>query len=407
MKAALGRIALLVASVLATLGVFEIGLRLAGYEPIYEVYSKPSLFWTHDDLLGWRHERSVSGTYVGPRPWPVEYRTQIRINSLGLRGPEIAELPPGGCRILVLGDSYVAGFEVEWQETFLVLIERALNLRFDFPVQVINAGVRGYGTDQAYLYYRTRGRELEPDLVVMFHSGNDPSDNTTLHRMRRPFGKAAFAYRSDGSLELVGYPVPRYPLCSSYALDESFEPVRLDGIGRRFACWLQTRLADHSALFTFLTLRIQRSPGLLRRLYDLGKPPQTVARRVLDAAVLPGVGAPRPKPISVAGSYALTTALYRKLAAAVREDGADFLAVIGSKHYDKFDHAALAIDAIAVHRLEIRSRLLGPRDTHFKNDGHFNALGHRLLAEHLTPVFTDAILRSRHSGSAPRGRGVR
>ena len=391
MKRLLARAALLAGSLLLVVGLFEVGLRLAGYQAIYEVYSKPSIFWTHDPLLGWRHEPGASGTYVGPRPWPVEFRTPIRINRLGLRGPELTELPPEGLRVLLLGDSFVAGFEVAWDQTFPVLIERELSRRLARPVQVINAGVRGYGTDQAYLYYRSRGRELQPDLVVMFHSGNDPDDNTTLHRMRRPFGKAVFAPGDDGALTLVGEPVPRFPLCSAWALDADFAPARFDGLGQRAWCQLQTRLADHSALLTFATLTLQRMPGLLERLYGLGSPDEVAWRRALRAQLLPGLVTSGPARLSREQRYAHTWAIYRQLDAAVREDGARFLAVIGSNELQRFEPAALASSAIDVHRLQIQSRILRPEDLRFANDAHFNATGHRLLAGNLAPAFAERL----------------
>ncbi len=381
------------ASFLLTLALAEGALRLLGYSALYEVYSKPSLFWTEDALLGWRHEAGASGTYVGPRPWPIEYRTEVRINSLGLRGPEIAALPPGGFRILVLGDSLVAGFEVEWQETFPVKLEEALGRRLDFPVQVINAGVRGYGTDQAYLYYRSEGRQLDPDLVVMVHSENDAEDNATLHRMRRPFGKPAFALREDGSLELVGHPVERYPLCSQWGLDERFEPARFDGVGARSFCWLETRLADRSALFTFVTLRIRRSPGLLRGLRDLTSARVTSTPGLVPGAVLAGATARAATPVSADGRDALTLAIYRELAAAARADGAGFLAVIAN--YRTLDTDGLAELDIPFHRFVLRSRLLDGDALRFENDAHFNALGHRLFAENLTPALLAAIVDSR------------
>lgn len=394
MKLLLARSALLLASLLLMLGIFEIGLRLAGYDAIYEVYSKPSIFWTHDDLLGWRHEPGVSGTYVGPRPWPVEFRTPVRINSLGLRGPELADLPKDGLRILVLGDSFVAGFEVAWEKTFTQLLERELTRRLRRPAQVINAGVRGYGTDQAYLYYRAEGRELRPDLVTMFHSGNDPEDNTTLHRMRRPFGKAVFTPGADGALELVGQPVPRFPLCSAWALDTSFEPARFDSVTQRALCHVQTGLADHSALLTFVTLTLQRIPGLVERLYDIGSPREVAARPLRRAALLPGLVASGPSRLSREKRYAQTWNIYRQLDAAVREDGARFLAVIGVNEYQRFDTAVLASSGIDIHPLRIQSRILRPEDLHFVNDAHFNATGHRQLAAHLAPVFSAALQRS-------------
>ena len=63
---------------------------------------------------------------------------------------------------------------------------------------------------------------------------NEPNDNITLHRIRRPFGKPAFALGPDGSLEIRGSsPVPRYPPCSAWVLSETYEPTRVDGPGHR------------------------------------------------------------------------------------------------------------------------------------------------------------------------------
>ena len=39
----------------------EVGARLAGYQPIHDVYSKPSKFWQKDVLLGWSHEPGAAG----------------------------------------------------------------------------------------------------------------------------------------------------------------------------------------------------------------------------------------------------------------------------------------------------------------------------------------------------------
>jgi hypothetical protein len=86
----------------------EAGFRMLGYRPIYDVYSKPEAFWKKDSLLGWALEPGATGTYVGPRPFRILFRTPIRINSLGLLGPEIGDGPPGGRR--VLGSSGIGAF---------------------------------------------------------------------------------------------------------------------------------------------------------------------------------------------------------------------------------------------------------------------------------------------------------
>ena len=116
------------------LGLSEIAVRLIGYEPIYRVYSKPSIFWRHDPLLGWSHEPGSEGTYVGPKPWPIEFSTSVEINSDGLRGPEVAPRTPDGLRILFLGDSTLAAFEVVYEETFAARIEKELARSLGVPV---------------------------------------------------------------------------------------------------------------------------------------------------------------------------------------------------------------------------------------------------------------------------------
>src|SRR5947207_13503881 len=66
------------------LGILEVAFRLAGYRPLYDIYSKPEIFWQRDPLLGWSHEPNSSAVFVGPRPFPVEFRGNVRINSIGL-----------------------------------------------------------------------------------------------------------------------------------------------------------------------------------------------------------------------------------------------------------------------------------------------------------------------------------
>jgi hypothetical protein len=354
----------------ATLGlvVGEVALRIAGYRAIHDTYSKPEIFWAADPLLGWSHEPGSEGVYVGPRPWPIEYSTPVRINSLGLRGPELTEPPDGGLRLMLLGDSIVAGFEVPYEKTFAHLIGEGLSLELGRPVQSVNAGVRGYGTDQSLLYFRERGRLLEPDFVIFVHTANDPADNTEIHQMRRPFGKPAFAPRHDGSLELVGAPVPQYPICSEYRLTERFEIERRDGRAARLACRFQMAALDHSALASFAALRVPWNADLLRSLYHLGRPPPPSPARNAD----------KPSP-----ARELTHVLLREMAVEVDSAGAGFLVV--ASHAPTLDLAQLQADGIALVTLESVEGATH-QEIRFNNDSHFNEIGHRRVADLLTRV---------------------
>jgi lysophospholipase L1-like esterase len=388
----LGSVLLLAASLALVCGAAEVVLRVAGWVPIYDVYSRPELFWRHDDRLGWSLEPGARGRYVGPRPFPVEFDSEVAINSFGLRGPEPGPRRSGELRVLFLGDSVVAGFEVEQPETFVARVEAALRERFEGGVTAINAGVRGYGTDQSLVWWRERGVALAPDLVVLVFAANDFEDNVTLHRARRPFGKGAFALRPSGALEPVGVPVPRYPLCSSWVLDAAYAPARVDGPLARAACALQTRLADRSALFTAVATALARLPGVVQALSGAGEEPGLAEAALLpwprSAARRAGAGGGDG---ARADAAALTTALIQTLARDVRQSGARFLLMITPQHWERLDVRALAADQIEPHAVPLG--VLLPAQLRFRNDGHFNALGHQVYAEGLAPL-VEAELRA-------------
>lgn len=379
------------ASTLACLLLLEVAFRVAGYRPLYDSYSRPELFWRYDPVLGWAHEPGQTGEYVGPRPFPIEFRGKVSINSLGLRGMELGARPAGGLRVMFLGDSVAAGFEVNDDQTFAALVEKPLSKAAGSPVQTINAGVRGYGTDQAYLYFRDHGQKLQPDLVVFLASNNDAEDNTTLHRARRPYSKPAFALKDDGALELTGTPVPSYPVCSGVRLDASFTPVRVDTARSRAMCWLQMNLADHSALFTFGAMRIQQNPELVYRLFNLGTPK--------DQAVDMATGRGR---TSGTPGERLTVALIRELAKSVRATGARFVLAITQSDLTHLDAGLLEadrIDRFDLSEVDAAGQGVPPNKfdarMHFQRDSHLSPAGHARLAELLTPFLATRLAEIR------------
>lgn len=373
-------LALMCVSTLAALSALEVGLRFAGYRAVYETHSKPSMFWVHDPVLGWAHEPGAQGEFVGPRPWPVEFRARVEVNALGLRGPDLPDsFPAGGVRVLALGDSMVAAFEVPWPSTFTAVLQDQLERSLGRPVQVINAGVRGYGTDQSLLYYRQRGRELRPDLVVFFYSGNDPMDNTTLHEMRRPFGKAAYVLRDDGSLELLGFPVRPYPACSELRVTARFEVERVDGLFSRAVCHAQMVLLDRSALVSFLTTLVPWD-DVLSWFYYLGSPH---LRFDPDGAEIPE---------SESYPYRLTRELILQMARDVEADGAAFLVIGKGVDLTPLDTRPLEAAGVQILSLDPVDGA-APEEVRFRHDGHYNTEGHARLAAFLAPRLRDLLVR--------------
>lgn len=95
------------------------------------------------------------------------------VNSHGLRDDEFpVPKPKGVFRILVLGDSVAFGEGVDSQHAFPSRLEIFLQ-DSQVPIEVLNAGVIGYTTYNELEYYLDRGRDFEPDLVIVALSLND------------------------------------------------------------------------------------------------------------------------------------------------------------------------------------------------------------------------------------------
>lgn len=115
----------------------------------------------------------------------IEYNTRIRTNSLGLRGPALG--PKGEAfRILALGDSFTLGLQVPEAQTWTHLLSIGLTEKMGREVQVLNAGVDGYGTSQATSQMMRLAPETQPDWAILaLYLGNDLRDNTLLEERSR------------------------------------------------------------------------------------------------------------------------------------------------------------------------------------------------------------------------------
>jgi GDSL-like lipase/acylhydrolase family protein len=102
----------------------------------------------------------------------------FRINSKGLRADRDYpyEKPPGVQRIVCLGDSFTCGYEVDVEDCFTRVVERELTAG-GFKVEVLNAGVSGFGTAEELLYLERELIKYSPDVVLISFYGNDFSDN--------------------------------------------------------------------------------------------------------------------------------------------------------------------------------------------------------------------------------------
>ena len=155
---------LLALAVALTCAAGEVMVRLVRPRPLEAAYVWP------DGTL--RHRPSFSHVYTRPG-----FSNRIRYNALGLRGPEIALSPPDNVsRVLFLGDSFVEGKQVG-EERVLTAVLSARARADGHPIDVINAGVSGYGTAEEILLWDHLGASLRPDLVVVGFYPNDVRNN--------------------------------------------------------------------------------------------------------------------------------------------------------------------------------------------------------------------------------------
>ncbi|MBI4125634.1 MAG: hypothetical protein HY609_02345 [Deltaproteobacteria bacterium] len=105
-------------------------------------------------------------------------RWEFQINRRGFRGgvDYSYEKPPGVLRVLVLGDSFTVGYEVDQDETYAVVLERELKKR-GIAAEVINAGVSGFSNAEELVFLEQEGVRYQPDVVVLGFYFNDLEDN--------------------------------------------------------------------------------------------------------------------------------------------------------------------------------------------------------------------------------------
>ncbi len=163
MRLALFRVALTVMTLVMTIVVGEVFVRLVAPQPI----SWLAIYRRHPEMPFFSMLPStVLHVDTGETEWTVS------TDSRGFRVP-MTQRPEAGCTALWLGDSFAFGHGVEYKESFVGLIERQT-----VGVRHINAAVAGYGPTQYRKTLEYLGKQaLDFDWVfVASYVGNDFHD---------------------------------------------------------------------------------------------------------------------------------------------------------------------------------------------------------------------------------------
>jgi hypothetical protein len=323
--------------------------------------------YEHHPTRGWSHIPSSRDEYV-----KLGTRQTIAINTRGLREREISEEPaPGTFRILCIGDSQVVGFEVAQEATFTRVAERKLREQ-GFPVEIVNAGFRGYGTDQVLLYLREEGVRLHPDLVLYVWAYNDPEDNETIHRPFRLYGKGWFDLDGEGRLVLRGTPVPEFSRAASLKVGDDGEPFEIPlSASRKAMLWLRDLTMAHSSVAVALANILVAVPPLWHGLRGVAAYQDFEPSLDRDTRL-----------------FRVTRSLVEEMARVAREAGAEFRVADAEGLWGEALKDSLAFRDLPV--LERFRSSIRPGDKVIVPfDSHLNELGHRLYGEALARILVE------------------
>lgn len=131
-----------------------------------------------------------------------------------------------GRRILILGDSFLAGSGVSsLNQRFPIVVQRRLQDRVS--VTILASG--GWGTDQQLLAFWQKGRQWKPDIVVVAFCANNDISNILSNSHGPDMIKPYFVVDQESRLQLYtafgepaafsAFQVQRPPLFQSYLLD--------------------------------------------------------------------------------------------------------------------------------------------------------------------------------------------
>jgi len=193
-------IGLQLAIIAGTLATMELVLRVADVRYLRLDRSERSLLYDHDPELGWFPIPNLVSKFTGLRGISANREISVQNNSIGLRDIEHDDAPKE--TILVLGDSFVWGYDVEADERLTSFLRKQLPDK-----RIVNAGVSGYGTDQEYLLLRRLWDRFKPDIVVLIVYYNDHLENASNSRYDGTY-KPYFVWSGQAG-EFRGIPVPK------------------------------------------------------------------------------------------------------------------------------------------------------------------------------------------------------
>lgn len=242
----------------------------------YYIPQSDDYYHEFDPILGWK-----------PIPGCYEYKPQnsfgshiIHINRFGIRNKEISSFRDKNTkRIIVLGDSFTFGKAVSNEVLFTTVLEKILNKKVSrankYKYEIINAGAPAYGTGQQLLMMRyLADNGIVGDIYLLMMFTNDISDNVRLLRNNLNTYAPGFVLDNNGKLILKYLPKQIELAVNNKTMEGEVEKRIIEENGAR--SFMKSFIKSISNLKTieFLKDRIgtllQTKPGIVKPLIKLG-----------------------------------------------------------------------------------------------------------------------------------------
>lgn len=168
-------VAALLISMLVGLVILEVSLRLFKMEfALVLAQAHQPCIYAEDLQIGYRYEANATDRMA--RYFEID--NIVETNAQGYHDVEHPLVGGGSTRkVLAIGDSFTAGLQVPISDTWTQVLERKLNDNAgDKPLEVINLGLDGTGTDIQTLLLQQYLRSYDPDMVIVAFYENDIGD---------------------------------------------------------------------------------------------------------------------------------------------------------------------------------------------------------------------------------------
>jgi hypothetical protein len=246
--------------------VLEFGLAAFYYSNEAEIER-----YVFDDELGWRFR---PGQYIIKPPQSLLKHT-ISINTLGLRHQELGTPTEGTKRIIVLGDSFTFGENVNDKALFSTQLENRLNSNSGAGTkyEVVNTGVPGYGNAQELLLLRRlTGKGVVGQVYILNLFTNDILDDLCLNYSDRSRNLVQPGFVLDAG----GHLVFQYKPQNTARGGDNLTAVRRGPSSKLFSVIkanLQSAAQTKPGLTKFASMigykiNVQRMPGIINAWYD-------------------------------------------------------------------------------------------------------------------------------------------